>query len=168
VPARGRSVVYVIDRSGSMGMDGRLALATQELFASLERLPPEARFQVIPYNRYAEPLRIGGRTDLLDATPENKRQAARLLLAVVPEGHTDHERALKRALALHPDVIYFLTDADDLKPEEVHAITQLNRGHSAIHAIELSTTHRGRPDMPMHLLAESNRGVYQAVELTKE
>lgn len=168
IATQARSVVYVIDRSASMGINGRLAAARRELLASLDRLPPTARFQVVPYNRFAEPLRVGGRTDLLEATAANIQTVAKLLEALVAEGGTDHWPALHRALALQPDVIFFLTDADDLRIEQVRAITQLNHGRTAIHTIELNTLNRDREDMPLHLLAHTNQGQYQAVDVPHE
>jgi hypothetical protein len=165
VPTQARSVVYVIDRSGSMGAGGRLALARRELLASLDRLPPGARFQVIPYNRFAEPLRLGGQTVLVPATAENKQQAALLLEALVPEGGTDHLAALQRALLLQPEAIYFLTDADDLEAAQVQLLTRLNRDHAIIHTIELSARHRDRPGMPLQALAHDNRGEYRGVDV---
>jgi hypothetical protein len=165
VPSQGRSVVYVIDRSCSMGEGGRLERARRELLASLGRLPATARFQIIAYNRHAESLSGSRRAELLPATDENKVLAARFLAGLVAEGSTGHAEALHKALFLQADVIYFLTDADDLQAADVHALTQLNRGRSTIHTIELSTAHRDRPEMPMHVLAQSNRGRYQAVDL---
>jgi len=165
VAAQGRAIVYVIDRSASMGLNGALAAARRELLASLDRLPPDARFQVIVYNRTPEPLRLGGRTGLAFATPENKQQAAALLEGLTAEGSTEHLPALKAALALDPDVIFFLTDADDLQVGQVSAVTAINHGRTAIHAIELNTANRGREDMPLQVLARDNRGLYQAVDL---
>src|SRR5205823_2337632 len=110
VPARGTAVVYVIDRSASMGLHGTLETAKRELLASLGHLPSTARFQVIFYNRQAEPLRIGGRSDLLPASRENKDAAAALLLSLRAEGGTEHARALQRALALQPDTIFFRSE----------------------------------------------------------
>jgi hypothetical protein len=165
VAAQGRAIVYVIDRSASMGLNGALAAARRELLASLDRLPADARFQVIVYNRTPEPLRLGGRTGLAFATPENKQQAAALLEGLTAEGSTEHLPALKAALALDPDVIFFLTDADDLQVGQVSAVTTINHGRTAIHAIELNTANRGREDMPLQVLARDNRGLYQAVDL---
>ncbi len=112
VPAAARSVVYVIDRSGSMGQRGRLTLARRELEASLHSLPESTQFQIIAYNRQAEPLRLSGKSSLVPATPDNIQQAARLLDAMEPEGGTEHLPALQQAIRLRPDVIFFLTDAD--------------------------------------------------------
>src|SRR5262249_44095384 len=86
VPKAAKSVVYVSDRSGSMGERGRLALARRELEASLHSLPESTVFQVVVYNRRAEMLRIAGRTGLVPATPENIRQATHLLNGLEPEG----------------------------------------------------------------------------------
>jgi len=165
VPTAARSVVYVIDRSGSMGTGGRLALARRELLASLDGLPPGASFQIIPYNRVAEPLRIAGQTVLVPATPANKQQAALLLEALAPEGGTDHLAALQRALLLQPEAIYFLTDADDLEAAQVQRLTRLNHGRTIIHTIELTARHRDTPGMPLQALAHDNRGEYRGVDV---
>ena len=162
-----QSVVYVIDCSGSMGAAGRLALARRELLASLERLPETVRFQIIPYNRRAEPLRINGHSGLVPATPENKQAAAARLEAIVPEGSTEHQAALQQALLLGAEAIYFLTDADDLRPDQVHALTRLNHGRTSIHAIELTAAHRDAHAMPLHVLAKENHGEYRGVDVPR-
>src|SRR5262249_38077945 len=120
--------------------------------------------QVIAYNRSAEPLRLHGQADLLPATAEMRRQAATCIEALAPEGSTNHVQALKQALALQPDVIFFLTDADDLKLDQVPQVTQYNHGRTVIHAIELHLGRRTRSESALHLLAQDNRGVYRAVE----
>jgi hypothetical protein len=157
--------VYVIDRSSSMGLHGALAAARQQLLASLEQLPATARFQIIVYNRTAEPV-LANQPGLMPASRENLQRVATQLSTLTAEGGTDHPPALRRALALHPDVVFFLTDADDLTAEDLRAVTRLNPGrHTVIHAIELNTRNRDRPDMPMHVLARDSRGTYQAVDL---
>jgi hypothetical protein len=165
VGVRAASVVYVIDRSTSMGLRGALDIAKRELLASLQRLAADTRFQIIIYNRHAECLRIGGRTDLVPATPENKQEVASLLQSVRPEGSTDPLPALRQALALRPEVIFFLTDADDLNVRQISDLTQFNRGRTAIHAIELNALHRDRHDQPLQLLARNNHGEYRAVSV---
>ena len=114
LPATATSVVYVLDRSVSMGMDDKLDIACQELIAGLRRLPPTARFQVVAYNSSAEPLVIDGRIDLLPAEPAFLEKAALQVQQLSASGDSDHVRALCRALALHPDVLFFVTDADAL------------------------------------------------------
>jgi hypothetical protein len=163
VGVQARSVVYVIDRSASMGLRDTLGIAKRELLASLNRLSADTRFQIIIYNRAAECFRFGGRSDLVPASLENKQQAARLLESVRPEGSTDPLPALRLALALRPEAIFFLTDADDFNIRQVNLLTQLNAGHTAIHAIELNTNHPDRGDQPLQLLARTNHGEYHAV-----
>jgi len=162
VPAVAHSVVYVIDRSGSMGLGGRLGLAQRELEASLLLLPESVRFQVIGYNRRADFLPSADGAGLFAATAANKQIAIQWLKSLVAEGATDHVVALKQALLLAPDVIFFLTDADDLKPEQVQALTQLNHGRTTINTIELTPTHSDRQLTPLQQLAISNHGQYQA------
>jgi hypothetical protein len=162
----GLRIVYVIDRSSSMGETGALALAKRELYASLDRLVPEARFQIIAYNRSAEPLRVNGQSGLLPATPDNKRRAALLIDSLRAEGGTEHLTALRRALQLQPDVLFFLTDADALTEEQARRITRLNHGRTVIHAIEMGTLHPTGPATPLQLLARDNRGTYRGVKQT--
>jgi hypothetical protein len=159
-----RSVVYVIDRSASMGPGGLLATAVRELSASLVRLPTTTMFQVILYHDQPE-LLLPARPPLLPATTENVLRASRLLAEVRAEGGTDHLRALHLALSLGAEVLYLLTDADDLNDADRREVTRLNRGRAVIHTIELNTANRGRADMPLQVLARENRGSYRAVDL---
>ncbi|MBL8795852.1 MAG: VWA domain-containing protein [Planctomycetia bacterium] len=163
VPAEARSVVYVLDSSGSMGQQGRLALAEQEVLRSVGRLSAAVRFQIIAYNRQLKFL--AGSGGLLPAEFDRLHEVKGRLSQLTPEGGTDHFRALRQALLLRPEVIFFLTDADDLKPEDVRALTQLNQGKTAIHVVELNLANRDREDLPMHRLARENRGKYRAVEM---
>jgi hypothetical protein len=166
-PARGTKFVYVIDRSASMLQ--ALAIAKRELNASLEQLPPNAEFQIVLYDLDAQPLEIHGQRGLLKASQENKLRAFQLLEIVRPEGGTDHVKGLKRGLLLAPDVIYYLTDADELRPQQVVELTSLNqRGSNArIHCIELSSTQLGQSDTPMRRLARQNRGEYRGIDLAR-
>jgi von Willebrand factor type A domain len=158
-----KSVVYVIDRSASMGLQNSFARAKQELLASIELLAADTRFQILAYNRSALPLPIAGHSGLAWATPENKRRAAELVRNLQAEGGTDHLAALKRALALNADVIFFLTDADELNPAQIATVTQLNHGCTVIHAIELTSRSHGDADPPLQFLARANHGAYRRV-----
>jgi hypothetical protein len=164
VPAQGQRFVYVLDRSGSMGLHQALAIACRELTASLSRLPATARFQVIEYNSTAAPL-LGRQGELVPATADNIRRATAALEALPASGTTKHLPALQMALALAPDVIFFLTDGDDLDDTDPARVARLNAGRCVIHTIELTLAHRGLPDKPLQRLARENRGTYQAVDL---
>jgi len=159
-----RSVVYVVDRSMSMGFHGAFIRARREVLASLRRLGPDTRFQVIAYNRDAEPLRINGGYGLLASDENTIRQVAEAVTALRPAGGTDHGLALRRAIAFHPDVIYFLTDADDVRLDDVRIVTHLAEHHTIINAIELNGGRPSRRDSPLHKLAADNGGTYRRLD----
>ena len=165
-PGRGAKFVYVIDRSASMNL--ALPLARTELIASLHLLPPTVEYQIVYYDLTPRLLEFEGKTGMLPATQENKTRTARLLDTLRPEGGTDHVRALKQALTLNPQIIYFLTDADELKPQQVQELTQRNQrgSNSRIHCIELSSGSAPRGITPMQTLARDNRGEYRTVDVS--
>ena len=159
-----RSVVYVLDRSMSMGIHGALARAHREVLASLRRLGPTTRFQVIAYNRVAEPLHINGQYGLLPSDEDTLRQVAEAVSALRAAGGTDHGRALRRAITFHPDLIYFLTDADDVSLVDVKTVTRLAAHRTVINAVELNGDRRARMDGPLHKLAADNGGTCRRID----
>lgn len=164
VPTEGRRIVYVVDASMSMGKDGALRAAGNELVASIKRLPSSARFQVIVYNTRPHFL-MPKWEKLLEPSPGVISAVAQAVAALTAEGGTNHGPALEQALALSPDVVYFLTDADDLTQDHLRLARRLNHAHAVIHTIELSTLHRHRPGMPLQLLASEHKGQYRAIDL---
>jgi hypothetical protein len=83
------------------------------LLASLGQLPPEAQFAVIFYNLGARVLSDDqGHAGLMAATAANRQRVQSQVAEVDPDGGTDHMTALRAAMALKPEVIFFLTDAD--------------------------------------------------------
>jgi hypothetical protein len=164
LPATAASVVYVLDRSVSMGMGNKLDIACRELLASLRRLPPSARFQIIYYSDYAAPLVINNRTDLLPAEPANIQAATRVLKTLTATGNTNHADALTRGLALRPDVLYLITDADDLPYRQLEALTRDN-SVTAIHIVELTRRRTVPADGPLAQLAHAHGGTYRRVSV---
>jgi hypothetical protein len=163
VGSKGNRVVYVIDRSLSMGLNGTFRHACDQLLTSIEHLPAEARFQVLLYNRHAEPLRVNGSADLLAADSETRDHVCLLVRQARSEGATDHLEALKSALRLHPDVIYLATDADDLTQKTIEAVTVYNKGKAVIHTIEVTRLLDAERTSLMKQLAHANGGAYRAV-----
>jgi hypothetical protein len=147
-----------------MGIDRKLDFARGELISSLRQLPPTVRFQVIDYNEYAETLVVDGQRGLLPAAPDIVAKAIALLQALHASGNTNHLAALRNGIDLHPDVLYFLTDADDLRPEEVSLITRRNQ-QTVLHTIELTRRRALLLDGPLARLASENHGTYRRVSL---
>ncbi len=161
-PAGAQCVVYVIDHSVSMGLHGALRLALRELLDSLGRLPDGTRFQVVLYNHRPDTLCIhhGFGPAVLDAAA--RQEVERAVANLTASGGSDHRAALEQALKFGPDVLYLVTDGAELSAAEVSALTRLNRGRAAIHAVELGR--RGRPgDSPLRALAGDNHGSYRCV-----
>jgi hypothetical protein len=156
-----RSVVFLIDRSGSMGRDSRFQRACTELSRALAALPADTRFQVIVYNRFAE--RLPGSSDLVPATAENKRRATEWLASLGPEGSTDYLPALRQAIVLGADLIYLLTDGDDFPAADVQLVTKLNRGRSVIHTLMMAPARTGMEHSPLAELARANHGSRRCV-----
>jgi hypothetical protein len=161
----GRSVVFVLDRSMSMGMHDGFRRARAELLASLARLPSSARFQVIAYKDIAEPLMVSGSAGLLPADRDTIAEVTRLVAGMRAEGRTNHVNALKHGLMLLPDVLYFVTDADELSVADVTGVTRFNGGRTSIHVVEMSARADDGSDTVLHQLAIQNRGTYRRVSV---
>jgi Ca-activated chloride channel family protein len=167
LPATGKRIVFVIDRSTSMGLTGALNAAKHALRESIRHLPVGAAFQVIAYNRAAEPLLIDHGRNLAPATSENKERAEELIDALRAEGGSAHLPALKRALSFRPDTIYFLSDANGMTVEEMNEATRLNHDHAVIHTIELTTSRRTSDSTMLRQFANANRGEYRSVDINR-
>jgi hypothetical protein len=167
VATRGQRIVYLVDGSGSMTKNGAWKAACRELDHSVRQLSGSTRFQIIIYNHEPHYLLPTSFRKWLEATPALLDAVAAALRAKVNEGATNHELALKEAFLLDPppDVLFLLTDADDLGPEHVRLVRSRNQHQAVVNTIELTSRHRGRPEMPLQIMARDHRGVYQAVDL---
>ena len=143
----------------------KLDVAKRELINSVDRLPPDARFGVIFYNLHATVFTDPqGRRVLMPATAANKARVGQQLSRVVPDGGTDHMLALRTALALKPEVIFFLTDADLMNRQEVAAI--LNEvGKTRIQAVEFGLYGALGGSAPLKSLARSTGGSYRYIDV---
>lgn len=121
--ARGaKRIVYVVDQSGSM--IGTFGAVREELKRSVQRLRRSMRFHVIFFNA-GPPLENPPRK-LVHASREEKTALATFLASVQPRGNTDPIPAMRRAFAVNPDVIYFLTDGE-FDPQLLEELRKLNR-----------------------------------------
>ncbi len=161
------SFMYVIDCSGSMTTRNSLEIAKRELLASVSQLPPDAQFAVIFYNLQARMLRDSqGHPGLMAATAANKGRMQTQLAAIPPDGGTNHMLALRKALELKPEVIFFLTDAEDMTRADVDEIlTEVGPTH--IHAVEFgSGTDLGQRSA-LGRLATKTGGTYLYIDVSQ-
>lgn len=134
IHARGSFFVYVVDCSGSMVLDDRLARAKDELRRSIRQLVEPQRFQVVFYNDRAIPM-PGGLPR--SASLLSKGQLLEWLRLIGPDGETDPRPALGLALAMRPDAIFLLSDGEF--PEgTVEDVARLNTRKLPIHCVDLS------------------------------
>jgi hypothetical protein len=162
----GRSFVFVIDRSNSMGGDGLGAIqaAAKELASRLDQLTTEQTFQVVAYNQAVSYLTD---RELIPASSDNKRKLVHFVANLAAFGQTEHSRGLLAALRLKPEAIFLLTDGGDpvLDPGQLRMIREQSAGHTSIHCL-----HFGRGASPARnesfvRLAQENRGSYTDIDV---
>ena len=167
----GNRFVYVFARSGSLnGYGGRpLTAAKSDLLRSLDDLESRHQFQIIFYNeapRMFNPQ--GGQPQLAWGDQVSKRLARQFVQGIKATGGTEHISALVMALKMRPDVVFFLTDADEpvLTSAELARIGRLNQG-AAIHTIEFGIGPQTRSENFLARLARQNGGQHVYVDVAK-
>ena len=161
-------IVYIIDTSASMNTHDAIEYAKAKLIESVNRLDRTQQFQIVAYNDVVFPMKFHNdiRAKLYRASEHNQVLANRFIRTILAEGGTKHMPAMERAFSLDPDVVFFLTDADDpkLEPAELYTIrTKLNRGRrAAIHCIKFGQGPDLQPEESnfLRILASQNRGTY--------
>ena len=136
---KGKRIIYVLDRSGSMIHNDALLVAKQQLIASLNRLSSKHLFQIIFYDESAYVLSVDSKRskDLAYATSRNIEKVKLQVAAIRAKGGTRHMTALRPALRRRPDVIFFLTDADSgIDAREMNELRMMNKSKTRIHCIE--------------------------------
>lgn len=167
----GNKFVYVFDRSLSMEGSGRspLEVAKAEMIASLASLGETHQFQIVYYNEAPLPFNPSGQPGRLAfATEQNKERARRFIGSITASGRTEHEAALRMAIRMQPDVIFFLTDANDpqLTGAQLYKIQRQAAGIQ-INAIEFGFGPESGGDNFLKKLARQNGGQYQYRDITK-
>lgn len=169
VEGRGNKFVYVFDRSASM--EGPpLAAAKRQLIESLGSLASIHQFHIIFFNHRLQAFDItGGGRRIAFGSDRNKQLAANFVGGITAEGGTDRYAALKAALAFRPDVIFFLTDADDpMSASELVDIERISQQTgSAICVIEFGRQTAPASDNFLKALARQSGGQYGYVNTTR-
>ncbi|MEM9589505.1 MAG: VWA domain-containing protein, partial [Planctomycetota bacterium] len=173
ISGSGTYFLYVFDRSDSMnGFGGKpLRAAKRELIRSLKSLTDRQRFQVIFYNETPKPLQITGMPlQLLPGSPNMLKRAVNYVEATAAFGGTHHDSALRMALRMSPDVIFFLTDATVPRLSETQLRDIRNRAQSngtTIHAIEFGAGPSQSNSSFLKQLAAQNQGQYRYFDVTQ-
>jgi hypothetical protein len=174
VQGEGSRFVYVFDRSDSMnGYEGKpLRRAQSELLKSLQSLGPTHQFQIIFYNDTPLPYGgfAGGGPKLLRGEPVVKTAAAQFIQDISAIGGTNHIDALRMALAMNPDVVFFLTDADFPVPpvkELENILTRAARGATALHCIQFGEGNRTGRSGWIQQLAQQSGGQYRYIDVSQ-
>ena len=171
ITAEGWKFVYVFDRSDSMNWHGGkpLKAAKTQLLASLASLDSVHQFQIIFYNQRPEIFNpTGQRHKLAFATEQNQRNADKFIRGITATGGTNHVDALERAIQLRPDVIFFLTDADEpqLSAGQLRDIRRRASG-IVIHTVEFGMGPQDDPNNFLVKLARENGGKHVYKDITK-
>ena len=156
-----RSVVYVLDRSGSMS--GTFSLLQRELRRAVGSLEPDQLFNVIWFNEGAADE---WSSRMRKATLQNKRKAFEALRMIVPQGQTEPVDAVRRGLEYGPDVLFLLSDGDfgEQNRRIIDLIKRKNRHKKTIiNTILFVYDTVGDGERVLRTIAEENRGTYKHV-----
>lgn len=158
---RARSIVYVMDRSGSMS--DTFSLLQRELKRAIGSLERDQIFEVIWFNE-GKPTELFSR--MKPATLANKQHAFAAIGRIVPSGQTEPVAAIRLGLGYKPDVLFLLSDGDfgEENKNIVRTIRQFNRNRqSTLNTILFVYDTMGEGERVLRAIAESNGGVYKHV-----
>ncbi len=155
------SIVYVMDRSGSMG--DAFSLLQRELLRAIGSLEEDQLFNVIWFNEgTGEELS----KRMLAATFDNKRDAFRAIKRIVPSGQTEPIDALRKGLGYRPDVMFLLSDGDF--GEDNNRIMQIIRQKNKKKKTRINTIlfvydTVGDGERVLRAIADANNGTFKHV-----
>lgn len=124
---------YVVDASGSMEGE-RMQRVKGELQKSILSLQEHQRFFVVFFNKRTFPM-MWPRSELqlVSAHELNTTRVLKWANSIQPEESTLSQTALRMALRLQPDILFFLTDGD--VPRDSVRTAKLHCGKTRIHTI---------------------------------
>ena len=164
--AQGRSFVFVIDRSKSMGGQGLNALvaAQHQLQSALAGLKETHRFQIVAYHHkrvYFHP------TAMVRVTAGNASRVNEFFGNLLAVGGTDHHMAVLAGLRFKPDVLFILNDGGhpELNAGQLGLIRRRAAGRTTIHTIQFGLGPMREETSFMQRLAQQNGGNFHYVNL---
>ena len=155
-----RKIVYVVDRSGSM--TDSIDYVKFELKRSIGELAENCEFHVIFYSS-GPPVEMPTRR-LVNATERNKQLAFEFIDGVIAQGETDPSKALEKAFACNPELVYLLTDGE-FDRAMIDLVKRMNTGGKVtVHTIGfLYTKPNTDGEKVLKAIAEQNNGAYKFV-----
>ncbi len=106
-----KSVVFVVDRSGSMSWNNSLERVKSEMAYGIAQLKPEQSFGVIFFDDGV--YTMSPNFSLAKATPANVKAVEAWMQTIFPAGGTTPYPAMELALSVHPELIILLSDGDN-------------------------------------------------------
>lgn len=164
----GRSFVFLIDRSFSMGTQGLgvIEAARQELTEAINQLEPYHKFQIVGYHQRTHTML---RRQLLAASDANKAKVPEHIRSMAAFGSTNHENGLYAALAFKPDAIIFMTDGGypELNSGQLKMVNKLAPPGCEIHCIQFGIGPLQSTTNFMTKLAQQNDGSFRYIDVSK-
>ncbi len=156
-------VVYVVDASASLSY--YMNDVVEQMRKSIRDLVPTQSFHIIvTYNRE---VREFSPRRLVPANAQYKREASTFLGTITSGGKADPIEAMRRAFAVRPELIYFLSDGDyrDIQEELERTLVQLNAdGGVAITTIGFDPS--PAPTELLKRIAQRHHGHFRLVQFT--
>lgn len=169
IETTGQSVVYIVDRSGSMGGQ-RWEDATGELLKSVRSLKSDQKFFVYLFSDACHPMpQLAGRNKLVPASEENKKAFEKWLTSQQPDETTKPLSSVRRALNMRPDTIFLLTDGefyDNTGPYLIRLAElqkkRTNEGEQVINTIAFYCNFK--LEMMLQEIASVHNGTFRSVQ----
>ncbi|MCA9069569.1 MAG: VWA domain-containing protein [Planctomycetaceae bacterium] len=143
-----KTVVFIIDKSGSMGADLRLERVKAELIYGINALKTDQKFAVVFFDEAAHLQ--GSSLQLRSATDGTKKNVIDWIQQMPSGGGTDPLEAASMALQKSPELIVLLSDGE-FAPSIVGLIHAKNQSETRINTIGL-----GEYVITLKQLAEHN------------
>ena len=164
-----KRVIFVIDRSGSMGRrvgrESKLRQAKRELLGTIQVLPEDTSFNIVFFHGKVGVWQRG----LVKASRQNKEKAARFIAGIRFGDWTNSYGALDESLKLdgNTEAIYFLTDGEPTRGKitDVREIVRVISRENRFRRIQLNAVQIGGGPLAtefMKALARQNEGQYRA------
>ena len=164
----GRSFVFVIDRSQSMGAQGLgvIQAARSELTAAINQLEPHHKFQIVGYHERTVTV---SKRQMLPATAENKKLVPEFIRNLAAFGGTNHENGLIAALVFKPDVIVLMTDGGypELNDWKIKELQRMSKRGAPIHCIQFGVGSLQKQINFMTKLSTQTSGSFRYIDVSQ-